>query len=720
MTQLVNNTALYICYFNTDEPLVHTQVLPYLRAVARAGVSMHLLTYEKRGAWRKGERTRRRELRQKLAGKGIHWHTLKYHKRPSLIATGYDVVVGAIYSAWLILRHRISIIHSRAHVPGVIGLGLKLALRRKLIFDLRGLMAEEYVDNGVWAQGSLPFRLVKSAERALLKRADHIIVLTDKLKTILTTDHQPQIKASKITVIPCCVDLSSYLAPEPQCKTRGDLTLVYAGSATGLYLTGEMIDFFKVIKSKRKDARFMLLTKADARELARLFESKGVEESAYSIINAAPNEVAGLIKTGAVGISFRKPGFAQVAASPTKIGEYLAAGLPVVSNPGVGDTDDILQNERVGVIVSGFNQNAYERAVDQVIAFLENGEPRERCRAVAAKRYSLSEVGERRYLTVYRSLNGRRLEKGERAENFQEGNRVAGEPINGDACCPACRWASNKFITVANEGIRLRKCTSCGLAFHNEFSSIAELGDYYSHYYHADNLAFSPITEARFNALLGSFEAYRLSGKILDIGCGAGHFLKVAIEKGWAAYGTEIASGTFEQLSRLGVNTFKGEVQSANYPDGFFDVIYCSEVIEHLPDPVSLLRESFRILRPGGLLYLTTPNYDSLSRRLLGGRWRVFGKEHICYFSPRSLSRALGGIGFSKVNITTRNIDPHELKKLFSKSRATAGGGFQAVTTEQLRERLETSRVLKAAKSAANLILSRTSTGDTLLLRAEK
>jgi 2-polyprenyl-3-methyl-5-hydroxy-6-metoxy-1,4-benzoquinol methylase len=196
--------------------------------------------------------------------------------------------------------------------------------------------------------------------------------------------------------------------------------------------------------------------------------------------------------------------------------------------------------------------------------------------------------------------------------------------------------------------------------------------------------------------------------------------LKVAIEQGWAGYGTEIASGAFEQLSRLGINHFNGELRSANSPDDFFDLVYCSEVIEHLSDPASLLGESFRILRRGGLLYVTTPNYDSLSRRLIGFNWRVIGKEHICYFTPKVLSRALGRAGFSKVKVTTRNIDPNELRKALSGRASTPGEGFQAQATERLRERLETNRALSLVKRAVNVCLSATSTGDTIMVRAQK
>jgi 2-polyprenyl-3-methyl-5-hydroxy-6-metoxy-1,4-benzoquinol methylase len=266
----------------------------------------------------------------------------------------------------------------------------------------------------------------------------------------------------------------------------------------------------------------------------------------------------------------------------------------------------------------------------------------------------------------------------------------------------------------------LKRCASCGLVFHNEVSGDAELREYYSHYYHEENLSFSAITEARYKDLLSGFERYRRAGRLLDVGCGAGHFLKVAIDNGWSAHGTEIAAGAFEHLSALGVNLFRGELQSAGYADGWFDVVHCSEVLEHLLDPSALLRECRRVLRPGGLLYLTTPNYNSLSRRLIGHRWRVIGKEHICYFTPRVLSRALGEAGFAKAEVTTRNIDPNELKKVFARRPAPSGTGFQAEATERLRGRLETNRALGLAKKAINLLLSATSTGDTLIARAQK
>ena len=408
MTRQEAMRSLYICYFNTEEPLVHTQVLPYLRSLAQGGVEMHLLTYEKRGGWRAPERARRQVLRQRLADDGIHWHALTYHRRPSLLATGVDVLLGTLVATWLIVRHRLHIVHARAHVPGAIGLLLKMLLRRKLIFDLRGLMAEEYVDNGVWKAGSVPFRLVKAVERALLRRSDHIIVLTEELRSLLLGgDQYPATAVDKISVIPCCSDLSLY---ESQNGRRmptvcEEITLVYVGSVTGRYLLGEMIEFFKVLESRRPGARFLIITRGDRCEVEGAFASRGVEADRYEVVAAAPAEVPALLQRGDLAISFVKPTFAVVGSSPTKIGEYLAAGLPVVSTS-TGDTARLFAAEPIGAIVAEFDATAYHKAAEQLIDLVDRDDTQANCRDAANRYYSLTAVGEPRYKAVYQSLSG--------------------------------------------------------------------------------------------------------------------------------------------------------------------------------------------------------------------------------------------------------------------------------------------------------------------------
>src|SRR6478672_8143955 len=129
--------SLYICYFGLREPLVQTQVLPYLRELVRGGIAMSLLTFER-------ERFDEAAWREQLRGDGIEWHTLPYHQWPTLPATLFDIVRGGLRAAAIARREGVQIFHGRSHVGTAIGALAKWIHGGRLIFDFRGFLAEEY------------------------------------------------------------------------------------------------------------------------------------------------------------------------------------------------------------------------------------------------------------------------------------------------------------------------------------------------------------------------------------------------------------------------------------------------------------------------------------------------------------------------------------------------------------------------------------------------
>ena len=141
--------ALYVCYFGLREPLVQTQVLPYLRELVSGGARMSLLTFEPE-LKKRWDAKSIDDWRQRLRSDGIEWHMLAYHKRPSLPATLYDVLAGVLRAARIARRERIDIVHGRSHVGAAIGALVKKLTGARLIFDIRGFLAEEYVDSGNW------------------------------------------------------------------------------------------------------------------------------------------------------------------------------------------------------------------------------------------------------------------------------------------------------------------------------------------------------------------------------------------------------------------------------------------------------------------------------------------------------------------------------------------------------------------------------------------
>ncbi len=404
-------STLYLCYFGLREPLVQTQVLPYLRELAAGGVEVSLLTFEPQLQSARWTAQELDAMRETLAREGIRWFQLAYHKTPSALATGYDIIAGARAALRIARRHGINVLHARAHVPLAMAM---LAARRlpdaRIIFDIRGLMAEEYADAGVWREGSGIFRAVKKLERAGVRRADGIVVLTQRMRDWLTGEQLA--RAEKIEVIPCCVDFSRYetagegqeILVEGGASSSSRFEVVYAGSVTGLYMLGEMARFFLELRARQPGAFFRVLTMSSSERASVILRGVGLSDADFLVAGVPAAEVPTYLRRARLGVSFRKPTFSQIAASPTKIPEYLAAGLPVVSNFGIGDTDELLEGRRVGVVVRSFDRDALARAADAALALAFETDIAARCRDVAREQFDLVNVGGARYLSLYRRL----------------------------------------------------------------------------------------------------------------------------------------------------------------------------------------------------------------------------------------------------------------------------------------------------------------------------
>ena len=411
MSSLAPTRTLYICYFGLREPLVQTQVLPYLRQLSAAGIKVHLLTFEPRlrKEWSEGELTKQQEG---LMAQGISWFCLPYHKSPSLPATVYDIVAGARFAVRMMRSEGINVLHARAHVPMAMALWAQRFARVKVIFDIRGLMAEEYSDAGIWTERSLPFRLVKRLERTGIRRADQIVVLTERLRSWLIA--QKLKSAAQIEVIPCCVDFSRFeeglagvAEPSAPRMAADRFEVVYAGSLVGLYLVEEMGRFFKAIKTQRTNAFLRILSISPPEPGATELKRAGLDENDFEIKAVPPPDVPAYLRRASLGVSFRKSAFAQIAASPTKIPEYLAAGLPVVCNAGIGDMDELVEREQVGVVLRNFDDETYQKAAAQALALADDVEVRRRCRKLAHDRFDLETVGGQRYVRLYQRLTAK-------------------------------------------------------------------------------------------------------------------------------------------------------------------------------------------------------------------------------------------------------------------------------------------------------------------------
>ena len=173
--------------------------------------------------------------------------------------------------------------------------------------------------------------------------------------------------------------------------------------------------------------------------------------------------------------------------------------------------------------------------------------------------------------------------------------------------CLVCR-SSNIAPLPGYERCYLARCAACTFVFVSRVPTAEELDAHYTATYQENEQGYewlSPVTSARFDEWLEMMAPYQgTTSRILDVGCGVGHFLVHAQAKGWEAHGTEYPDHAVAICMRHGINMHAGPLQPENYDPESFDVVTSLGVIEHINDPVNEVRKFHAVLRPGGLLWI--------------------------------------------------------------------------------------------------------------------
>ncbi|HYY41298.1 MAG TPA: glycosyltransferase, partial [Pyrinomonadaceae bacterium] len=349
------------------------------------------------------------------------------------------IIRGAQFARRLVRRAHLNVVHARSHPAAAMGALATTGTGARLIFDIRGFLPEEYADAGIWPAGGHLFRLTKAAERRLLNAADGFVVLTKHARRILFADQEVDERGRPIEVIPCCVDLARFHAAAHlvRAEVREELQLtgrrvaVYVGALGGFYLTDEMADFLATAHTADATTFSLILTQSEPEMIAGRLRARGVAAQDFLVRKVAPAEIPRYLKAADFALSFIKPAYSKLSSSPTKVAEYLAAGLPIVCNAGIGDVDEVIGGERVGVIIHEFNRAAYLAALSAVDELRADAELATRCQRAAHTYFDLEQVGGARYRRLYRRLldvssNGNLLDE-QRAPAAAPTNAGAGE-----------------------------------------------------------------------------------------------------------------------------------------------------------------------------------------------------------------------------------------------------------------------------------------------------
>jgi glycosyltransferase involved in cell wall biosynthesis len=358
-----------------------SQVVPYVRGLAERGHDMRLLSYEQPDLAADPSRTG--AVEQALGPSP--WTRLDWKRSaPGDLANGLRALRRTVR------EHRAELVHARGYVPAL----LARVLRVPYVFDMRGFWPDERVDGGLWSAQSTGYRTWKRIERSLCRRARSVVVLTerarDELRRLgLVPEPRP------VHVIPTCVDLDRFRpVPEserpPEARGGARRFVILGGTGTW-YLPDAMLDLGARALARDSAARLHVLTQDDPAPIREGLAARGVDPERALVRSVAHEDVPAWLSGATAGIALLRATWSKSASCPTKIGEMLACGVPLIVSSGIGDVDALFEDERVGVTVAGTSPEALEGALDRLEALTAApAQLHERCRDVAARRFASS------------------------------------------------------------------------------------------------------------------------------------------------------------------------------------------------------------------------------------------------------------------------------------------------------------------------------------------
>ena len=404
--------VLFISYDGMTDPLGQSQVIPYLAGLTAFGYTFTILSCDKPEKYA----MHRAYVQKLLAPYPIAWVSIPYHKNPPILSSWYDYRMLRKTAAQLHLQRNFDLVHTRVGVPALVGYWLKKKFGIKFLNDIRGFWADERVDGGMW---DIRNPVYKYLYRFFKRKEDEFIINAD-FNTCLTRAAQKEIHRWKhipnqpipLEVIPCCADMDLFdpgnidAAQKLQLKNElgisdQDIIISYLGSIGGWYLTDEMMGFCKLVSERIPAARFLFISPHLHDVIAAAAEKCGLSPEKLIVKHGKRHEVPVLLSFSNYSMFFIKSCYSKMSSSPTKHGEIMAMGIPVITNSGVGDVKEIVDKYNAGYVVKDFSDESFNIVIDKMVS--GNSFNRSAIRKGAEEVYSLINAVDR-YRTVYAKI----------------------------------------------------------------------------------------------------------------------------------------------------------------------------------------------------------------------------------------------------------------------------------------------------------------------------
>lgn len=342
----IKKKILYITYDGLNDKLGYSQITPYILGLNKNKFyDFTIISFEKNII--------SNSLNKLISNNNIKWYKLKFTPKYFFLLKFIDLIKIIFFPLFIIIYSKIDLVHCRGQLSSIPGLIARKIFNKKFIFDCRGLWADERLDNKSWNKKSyihfLTYNFFKKLENSFFRHSDHNVVLTSNVRNFLIKNKN--FNEIKFSVIPCCANFNHFKILEPSKImikkeilgiSNYDLIIGYFGSISNIYHPDEMIKFFQFCKRIQK--KTIIIFFSDSFDYLKNNTNKFNELSVkdYLLINSNYEDLPIYYNICDLTLSFVKKTVARKATSPTKIGESLACGVPVISNKGIGDLDNQL------------------------------------------------------------------------------------------------------------------------------------------------------------------------------------------------------------------------------------------------------------------------------------------------------------------------------------------------------------------------------------------
>ncbi len=367
----MSGKILYISYDGMTDPLGQSQVLPYISGLSSKGYRFVLISFEKKERYFQHKTI----IEQLCFQSSIEWVPLFYTKKPPVLSTLWDIIRLKYVVQKLQKKHSFQGVHCRSYLSSMVGLSLKKKRHIPFIFDMRGFWADERVDGNLWDLKNPIYRMVytyfKKKEREFLRYADAVVSLTEAGKKEILKWKVPEVTDEKIWVIPCAADYDVFtlVYDERRKKAKQNLglsentfVLSYLGSLGTWYLLEEMLIFFKILKEKLPNAVFLFITPEPRNFILTYAQKLNISENDIIVEFSPRNLLESKLHASDYSIFFIKPSYSKISSSPTKMGELLAMGIPVICN-NIGDVKNITQDIQCGLCLDALTIEEYKKTI---------------------------------------------------------------------------------------------------------------------------------------------------------------------------------------------------------------------------------------------------------------------------------------------------------------------------------------------------------------------